>query len=301
MTNMRISLNRFFATSFAAITLVALPKVFQAQLEIDPVEYAELGYRYLGPPGNRVSSVVGVPGDPLTYYAGAASGDLENVSDGGIHWDPIFDDQPAASIGALEIAPSNPNIIWAGTGETFLRSHISMGWGAFKSTDAGETWQRAGLVTGRIGRIVIHPENPDVVLVAALGHAFGPQSERGIYRTTDGGRTWSRVLFVNDSTGAIDIVMNPENPDILYAAMWQIEMRTWGRTSGGAGSGIWTSHDGGLTWTRLEGNGLPHSPLGKIGLAVSPANPNRVYALIETGSGIPWEGQTDGSWCFVAY
>ena len=222
--------------------------------------------------------------------------EIWKTSDGGIHWDPIFDDQPAASIGALEIAPSNPNIIWAGTGETFLRSHISMGWGAFKSTDAGETWQRAGLEeTGRIGRIVIHPENPDVVLVAALGHAFGPQSERGIYRTTDGGRTWDRVLFVNDSTGAIDIVMNPENPDILYAAMWQIEMRTWGRTSGGAGSGIWTSHDGGLTWTRLEGNGLPHSPLGKIGLAVSPANPNRVYALIETGSGIPWEGQPTDS------
>ncbi|MCK5652416.1 MAG: endonuclease/exonuclease/phosphatase family protein, partial [Gemmatimonadetes bacterium] len=262
------------------------------QTLVDAEALSGLGYRYIGPPGNRTIAVAGIPGDPLTYYVGAASGGIWKTTDGGTHWDPIFDDQPVSSIGALAVAPSDPNIIWVGTGETFLRSHISMGWGAFKSTDAGSSWRRVGLErTGRIGRVVIHPTDPDIVLVAALGHAQGPQEERGVYRTTDGGESWERVLFVNDSTGAIDIVMSPDDPNLLFAAMWQIEMKTWGRVSGGPGSSIWTSRDGGVTWTRLEGNGLPTRPFGKVGLAMTPDNPDRVYALIETGRGVPWRGE----------
>ena len=275
-----------------AALLTGLPSSGGAQLRLEAEAYSSLEYRYIGPPGNRTIAVAGIPGDPLTYYVGAASGGIWKTVDGGIHWTPIFDDQPVSSIGALAVATSDPRIVWAGTGETFLRSHVSLGWGAFKSLDAGETWQRVGLErTGRIGRIVIHPTDPDIVLVAALGHAFGPQEERGVFRTTDGGATWNRVLFVDVDTGAIDIVMDPHDPNTLFAATWQIEMRTWGRTSGGPGSGIWTSGDGGATWSRVEGAGLPTRPFGKVGLAMTPASSSRIYALIETGRGEPWNGE----------
>jgi photosystem II stability/assembly factor-like uncharacterized protein len=261
------------------------------QLRIDTVVYSRLRYRHIGPEGNRVTSIAGVPADPEVYYAGAASGGIFKTTDGGIHWQPIFDGQPVSSVGSLAIAPSDPNVVWAGTGEPFIRSHISIGWGAFKSTDGGKTWARAGLEnTGRISRIIIDPKDPDRVLVAALGHGYGPQPERGIYRTTDGGKSWERVLFVNDSTGASDIVMDPNNPRILFAGTWQLEIHTWGRKSGGAGSGIWMSRDGGTTWKRLTGAGLPTRQVGKVGLGMSRANSNRVYALIETGDGVPLPG-----------
>ena len=261
----------------------------------DSALFGQLKYRYIGPEGNRVSSVAGVPGDPRVYYAGAASGGIFKSDDGGIHWRPIFDDQPVASVGALAVAPSDPNVVWAGTGEPFIRSHISLGWGVYRSTDAGKSWSRMGLEnTGRIGRIAIDPRNPDVVLVAALGHGYGPQPERGVFRTADGGKTWDRTLFVNDSTGAIDVVMDPHNPRIVFAATWQLEIHTWGRESGGAGSGIWKSTDEGVTWKRLAGHGLPETPVGKIGLAVAPGNSSRVYALIETGDGVPIHGKDAG-------
>ena len=189
----------------------------------DPSSAAELRWRYVGPVGNRVASVAGVPGDPNVYYAGAASGGIWKTLDAGIHWSPIFDDQDVSSIGALAVAPSNANIVWAGTGEPWIRSHISIGNGVYKSTNAGRTWTKMGLdSTGRIGRIVIDPNNPDVVFVAAQGHSYGPQEERGVYRTSDGGRTWQRVLFVDRNTGAIDVVMHPTNPQILFAATWQL-------------------------------------------------------------------------------
>ena len=276
----------------ALVLFAAHPVAAQrATPAIDPERYAALPYRHVGPEGNRVSAVAGVPGDPLTYYAGAASGGLFKSTDGGVRWNPIFDGEPVSSIGAIAIAPSDPNVVWVGTGEPFIRSNISVGWGMWRSTDAGKTWKRAGLErTGRIARIAIHPSNPDVALVAALGHAYGPQPERGVYRTTDGGATWERVLFVSDSAGAVDLIMDPTNPRILYAATWQIEIRTWGRTSGGKGSGIWKSTDGGSSWTRLEGKGLPSHPFGKVGLAISRSNPNRIYALIETSDGVPLPG-----------
>ena len=255
---------------------------------IDTAWYAGLRWRHVGPEGNRVTSVAGVAGDRTTYYAGAASGGLWKTADGGNTWRPIFDDQPVSSIGAVATAPSDPNVVWVGTGEPFIRSNISVGWGVFRSTDAGKSWTKMGLEqTGRISRIVIHPSNPDIVYMASLGHAYGPQAERGIYRTQDGGKSWERVLFVNDSTGASDLVMDPNNPRILFAGMWQFEMHTWGRLSGGAGSGIWMSRDGGTTWKRLTGNGLPTTQIGKIGLAMSKANSGRVYALIEAGDGLP--------------
>lgn len=257
----------------------------------DSGEYGALAWRYIGPPGNRTIAVAGIAGDPHTYYVGAASGGIWKTTDGGVHWQPIFDNENVASVGALAVAPSNPRVVWAGTGESFIRSHISLGWGMFRSTDAGATWTKVGLEnTGRIARVVVDPRNADVAIVAALGHAYGPQPDRGIYRTADGGRSWAKVLFAGDSAGGIDVVMDPNDPDVLYAATWQIEVRTWTRVSGGAGSGIWKSVDNGVTWRRLVGHGLPTRPFGKVGLGVTKANSKRVYALIETGKGIPWNG-----------
>ncbi|HEV8598759.1 MAG TPA: hypothetical protein VGQ69_05330 [Gemmatimonadales bacterium] len=282
-------------SALALSATVAFASVAHAQQQVADSLLSQLKYRYIGPEGNRVSAVAGVSGDPRTYYAGAASGGLWKSSDAGSHWKPVFDEQPVASIGAIGVAPSDPNVVWAGTGEPFIRSHISLGWGVYKSTDAGTSWKKMGLDnTGRIARIVIDPRNPDVVFVAALGHAYGPQPERGVYRTSDGGKSWERVLFVNDSTGAVDLVMDPSNPRILLAAMWQIEIHTWGRESGGAGSGLWKSTDGGTTWKRLTGHGLPETPVGRIGLGFARSNPGRVYALIETGDGVLIHGKDAG-------
>ena len=263
-----------------------------ATAAIDTAALTALRWRFVGPEGNRTISVAGIKGDINTYYAGAASGGLWKTTDAGAHWAPIFDGQLVSSVGAVAVAPSDPNVVWVGTGESFIRSHISIGWGMFRSTDAGRTWARAGLEhTGRIARVAVDPGNADRVLVAAEGHAYGPQPDRGIYRTLDGGTTWERVLFVNDSTGAVDVLLDPNNARIVYAAMWQIEIHTWGRESGGAGSSLWKSTDFGTTWKRLAGHGLPEKPYGKVGLGVSAANSNRVYAEIETGDGLPWHGQ----------
>ena len=205
---------------------------------------------------------------------------------------PVFDDQPVASIGSLAVAPSDPSIVWAGTGESCIRSHISVGEGIFKSVDAGRTWTRMGLEqTGRIGRVVVHPTNPEVVLACALGHAYGPQPERGVFRTTDGGASWEHVLFVDEQTGCSALAMDPANPRKLFAGMWQIDIKTWGRESGGPGSGLFVSQDGGTTWQRQQGRGLPTREVGKVKVAITRSNPNRVYALIETGDGVPWRGE----------
>jgi photosystem II stability/assembly factor-like uncharacterized protein len=271
--------------------LLALCGTTAAQ-EVTPEHYAQLEYRYIGPEGNRAIAVVGIPGHPMIYYAGAASGGIWKTTDGGLNWEPIFDDQPVHSIGSLAVALSDPNIVWAGTGETFIRSNVSIGNGVWKSTDAGATWKHMGLEgTGRIGRVIIHPRDPDIVYAAALGHGYSPQNERGIYRTTDGGESWEQVLFVDENTGASDLVMDPNNPRILFAGMWQLEIKTWGRESGGPGSGLFVSRDGGDTWKRLEGNGLPKLPVGKIAVCMTPRSSDRIYALIETGDGVPWHGE----------
>jgi len=257
-----------------------------------PEEYASLHWRYIGPEGNRFSAAAGIPGDPYTYYVGAASGGIYKTTDGGVNWRAVFDDQPVQSIGALAVSPSDPNVVWAGTGEGKIRSHISLGQGVYRSTDAGESWELKGLErTGRILRLLVHPADPDVAFVCALGHAYGPQPERGVFRTTDGGESWEHVLFVDENTGCSDLAMDPSNPRILFAGTWQLEIHTWGRTSGGPGGGLHVSRDGGTTWTRLEGNGLPRSQVGKVAVAIAPSNPQRIYAMFETGDGIPWDGQ----------
>ncbi len=273
--------------------------------QVTPDLYDGLRYRHIGPPGNRTSAVVGVPGDPMVYYIGASSGGIWKSTDGALNWQPIFDDQSAQSIGAIAIAPSDPNILWAGTGEVWVRSNVSIGNGVYKSTDAGRTWEHMGLVhTGRIGRVVIDPRDPNIVHVAAVGHSYGPQQERGIFRTTDGGETWEQTLFIDENTGVFEIAMNPDNPRILLAGAWPLVIRTWGRESGGPNGGIYRSRDGGATWQRIEGHGLPDPPIGKVGLAFAPSNPDIVYALMETGHpnrGVLWRSSDGGdNWNLVS-
>jgi len=296
------------------LLLIAAPGPVLAQetraASSDP--FSGLDFRHIGPVGNRVSAVIGEPGNPNVYYLGAASGGIFKSVDAGHSWEPIFDDMEVSSIGALALAPSDPNVLWAGTGEAFIRSNISVGNGAYRSTDGGMTWRHMGLeATGRVGRVVIDPRDPDVVFMAATGHLYGPQPERGVYRTRDGGESWEQVLFVDENTGAVDLVMDPNNPRILFAAMWQMQIWTWGRESGGPGSGIWRSDDSGDSWTRLEGHGLPEGMMGKIGLAMSPDDSQRIYALIETSSnddfhavedheGVLWRSDDGGrSWDMV--
>src|SRR5207302_732312 len=253
--------------------------------QIDTTLWARLRYRFVGPEGNRAVAVAGEPGNPLVAYVGAASGGIWKTEDGGVHWRAVFDSQPAQAIGAVAVAPSAHNVLWAGTGETFfIRSTTALGNGVYRSTDGGRSWQHQGLdATGRIARIVIHPANPDVVLVCALGRAYGPAQDRGVYRTTDGGKTWSRVLFVDPNTGCSDLALDPGDPNTLFAGMWQFEVKTWHLQSGGPGSGLWVSRDGGATWKQIVGHGLPDArhAVGKVAVAVAPSNPNAVYALIE--------------------
>ncbi len=288
-----------FRTTLSALGL--LPGLLLAQRAAAPAAVARPGldtgfikvpsWRFVGPDGNRVIAVAGVPGEYRTYYAGAASGGLFKSTNGGTRWVPVTDSLRVASVSAVAVAASDPNVVWFGTGETFLRSNVSIGDGIYRSTDAGQHWDRMGLEnSGRIGRVLIHPTNPDIVYAAAQGHGYGPQADRGLWRTMDGGKQWKKVLFVNDSTGIIDVSMDPTNPRVLFAASWQQYIVPWDKHSGGAGSGIWMSRDAGDTWVRLDGGtdgnswgkGLPKvGTMGKIGLGVARSDPNRVYALIE--------------------
>lgn len=286
-------LKRACLVSLASVVgLLCAPHSVRAQqTEIHPDAYSQMEFRYIGPVGNRTTAVAGVPGSPYLYYVGTASGGIFKTTDGGTHWDPIFDSQPVSSIGSLAVAASDPNIVWAGTGESYIRSHISVGDGIYKSMDAGKTWTHMGLEkTGRIGNVIIDPRNPEIVVACAQGHGYGPQPERGVFRTTDGGKNWEKTLFVDENTGCSDMGMDPNNSRVLFAGMWQMEIHTWGRSSGGPGSGLFKSTDGGVTWKRLEGHGLPHSPVGRIAVRVAQRDSNRVYAMMETGDGVPWDG-----------
>ncbi|HJT52828.1 MAG TPA: hypothetical protein VJ848_03185, partial [Candidatus Angelobacter sp.] len=236
----------------------------------DPL--ANIKFRNLGPAagGGRVAAVVGVPGKPNIYYAGAAGGGVWATHDGGLTWKPIFEKESTASIGAIALAPSNPNLIWVGTGEKNIRNDVITGKGVFFSSDAGATWKFMGLRdAGQIANIVIDPRDPNIVLVGVLGHAWAPNAERGVFRTTDGGKTWQKVLFVDDETGVSSLVMDPGNPMVLFAGLWRVRRYPWTLEDGGTSGGIFRSVDGGSTWTKLK-DGLPQEPTGRIGLAAAP-------------------------------
>jgi hypothetical protein len=245
----------------------------------------ELHFRPLGPEGNRVASITGVPGDSTTVYIGAADGGIWKTSDAGINWRPIFDDKDVSAVGALAVAPTAHETVWAGMGEPWLiRPYYTLGDGVYKSTDAGRTWQHMGLdATGHIARIVIDPRDATSVYVCAIGQAFRPQHERGVFHTPDGGATWQQVLTVNDDTGCSDLAMDPSDSKTLYAGMWQLIIHRNDLHSGGLGSGVYVTHDAGATWNKLTGHGLPAADhaLGKTAVAVAPSNPNRVYALVQ--------------------
>ncbi|NJD18510.1 MAG: glycosyl hydrolase, partial [Gemmatimonadetes bacterium] len=273
-----------------AVTTLALASVTWAPpraegQQVDPSAYASLRFRHVGPEGNRAIAVVGEPGNPLVALIGAASGGVWKTSDGGATWRPTFDDMDAQSIGSLAMAPSAPNEVWAGTGETFIiRPALAMGNGIYKSTDQGDTWKPMGLETvGRIGRIVVHPRDANTVFACALGHAYGDQRERGVWRTRDGGRTWQQVLFADPGTGCADLAMDPERPDILFAGMWSLLIRPWMLDSGGTGGGVYVSRDGGESWSKIAGHGLPGADqkVGKVGVDIAYSDPDRVYALFE--------------------
>ena len=275
---------RSLALSLVTLFFLSLPVYSQAP---DPAFYSGLRYRLVGPSrGGRVTTVTGVPSQPRTFYMGVASGGLFRTTDGGATWTPITDGKvPLGSTGSVAVFDSDPNIIYLGTGSDGVRSNVSTGRGMYKSTDDGQTWKFIGLYNaGQIGAVRIHPTNPDIVWVAAGGDIFKPNDERGVFKTTDGGKTWRKVLFVSDSVGAMDVEVQPGNPNVVYAWMSRLERKPWTIISGSREGGFYKSTDGGDTFTRIA-TGLPNELIGKGNLAVTAANPNRVYALIEAKPG----------------
>ncbi len=258
-------------------------------------EEKTMRYRAIGPyRGGRSLTAAGIPGNPKVYYFGATGGGVWKSTDGALTWKPIFDKQGTSSIGSIAVSESDPNFIYVGTGEACIRGNISHGDGVYKSTDAGKTWKNVGLRDTRtIGRVIVHPRDPDIVFVAALGHPFGPNPERGIFRTADGGKTWEKVLYKDENTGGIDITFDPNNPSILFAALWQARRTAWSLSSGGPGSGLYRSTDGGSTWKQLTEHGLPKGPWGRIGVVVA-ANSDRVFALIEAKEGGLYRSEDGG-------
>src|SRR5262245_58351234 len=269
------------AVATAAVCMASIQAQDAPKKPETPKEFKALKYRNIGPAaGGRVSRVAGVPGNPMLYYAATASGGVWTSGDGGTTWKPIFDDQPISSIGSIAVAASDPNVIYVGSGEANIRGNVAAGNGIYKSIDGGKTWTHVWNQEGQIGTMVVHPKNPDIAFAAVLGHAFGPNPERGVYRTRDGGKTWQQVLKKDSDTGASDVAMDAANPNILFAGFWQTRRYPWEMLSGGPGSGLYTSRDGGDTWKPITGKGLPEGIWGKVGVAVAPSDSQRVYALI---------------------
>jgi photosystem II stability/assembly factor-like uncharacterized protein len=311
---MRILPTTAFAIAFASATQVyaqtqtvaaATPARSRPMMaSVDTTILHGMRFRVVGPPrGGRVTTVTGVPSQPRTFYMGVASGGLFKTTDAGASWLPITDGKvPLGSTGSIAVSESDPNVLYLGTGSDDIRSNVSTGRGVYKSTDAGQTWSFAGLYeTGQIGAVRIHPTNPNVAWVAAIGNAFKPNPERGVFKTTDGGKTWRKVLFVSDSTGAADLELNPANPDMVYAWMWRGQRKPWTIISGAREGGFYKSTDGGEHFSKITG-GLPTDLVGKANLAVTAANPNRIFALVEAkpGGGLYRSEDAGQSWKLIS-
>jgi photosystem II stability/assembly factor-like uncharacterized protein len=287
-----------------ALLCAALCLSAAEQRGYDPGLLKGLKWRLIGPfRGGRVTAVAGVTSQPSVYYFGATGGGVWKTTDGGMNWEPISDGQfGTGSVGAIEVSESDPNVIYVGMGESPIRGNVSHGDGVYKSTDAGKTWKRVGLEDSRqISRVRIHPRNPDIVYVAAQGHVWGPNQQRGVFRSTDGGKTWQKLLYRNEKAGACDLILDPTNPNIIYAGLWEVYRKPWTLESGGAGSGLFKSTDGGDTWTEITRNpGLPKGLIGIVGITVSPVNPERLWAIIEAEDGGVFRSDNGGkSWTKV--
>ena len=288
----------FFAHTRAAASSEAAQK-------FDQKIFGEMHWRMIGPfRAGRSLAVTGVRGQPDLYYFGSVNGGVWKTNDAGRTWNPIFDAEPVGSIGAIAVAPSNANVIYVGSGEADMRSSISYGNGMYRSTDAGKTWAHIGLEDSRqIARIVVDPDDSEKVYVAALGHAYGPNKERGIFRSNDGGKTWQQVLFKDENTGAIDLAMKPGNSQILYAALLQTRRPPWSiyPPSKGPGTGLYRSKDGGEHWELLTGHGLPSEELGRMGIAFSRSNPERIYLIADAKEGGLYRSDDGGeNWARVS-
>ena len=290
MKTLRLFLLLLLVSGFALLmlhgTAAALP---DAAVKFDQNFFAEMKWRSIGPfRAGRTLAVTGVRGQPEVYYFGSVNGGVWKTNDAGRTWNPIFDGQPVGSIGAIAVAPSNANVIYVGSGEADMRSSISYGNGMYKSTNAGKTWAHIGLEDSRqIARILVDPNDSEKIFVAALGHAYGPNKERGIFRSSDGGKTWKQILFKDENTGAIDLAMKPGDPQVLYAALLQTRRPPWSiyPPSKGPGTGLYRSKDGGEHWELLTGHGLPSEELGRMGIAFAPSNPDRVYLIADAKEG----------------
>src|SRR5262245_1149771 len=275
-----MTLHRQGLVLFVGAVLAAAPAAF-AQPH-DPALFGEMRWRMIGPHrGGRTKAAAGVPGRPGVFYIGVCNGGVWKTTDYGRTWTPIFDDQPTGSIGAIAVAPSNPDLIYVGSGEGLQRPDLSTGDGIYRSSDGGKSWTHLGLRDGQqIPQIIVDPRDPKRLFVAVLGHPYGPNPERGIFRSTDGGETFQKVLYKDEDTGGVDLAFDPKNPDVVYAVLWQARQAPWENGQfAGPGSGIFKSSDGGSTWRPLT-RGLPTfaEGLGRIGITVAPSDPSRLYA-----------------------
>src|SRR5690242_6492064 len=269
--------------TFSVVAAAAIASTAFAQTARPPLDSATVaGFRWrtVGPANfeGRVADIVGIPSPSKTFFVAAAGGGIWKTTNSGTTFRPVFDDYPVVAMGALAIAPSDTQQVWAGTGEQNSRNTIEPGMGIYKSMDGGKTWKLMGLEkTQHIGRIVVHPTNPNIVYVAALGAAWKANPERGLYKTEDGGATWKLIKFISDSTGFVDVAMDPSNPNVLYASAYQRIRGAYFLTSGGRGSGLWKTTDAGATWTEVKGGGFPETAKGRIGITISRSNPNIIY------------------------
>ena len=277
--------------ALALLSSTVVTALFAQEIQFRADRFPSLKWRYIGPErGGRSLGCTGSPGRPNEYYFGATGGGLWKTTDGGNTWFPVTDGKiSSSSIGAVAVAETNPDIIYIGGGEIQLRGSITQGDGVYKSTDGGKTWRHLGLRdTQAVARIRVHPTNPDIVYVAALGHPYGDNEERGIFRSTDGGNTWQKVLYKSPKAGGADLIIDRTNPRVIYASLWQVYRKAWKMWGGGPDSGLYKSENGGDTWVELTKNpGMPEGPIGKIGVAVSPADPKRLYVSQTSG----WFGQ----------